>query len=1213
MYVVLTTLYATAGNPGIVDWLGIGESIRSEGWVTAIALANLASALWVFAQLRDGAFVTLRRELAREARGLGGRAGRGGDRPPPGPAEDPADGAGRRRRARARRRDRGREPRAARWRGRRPRAPRPSRARLPRPSPRRRPPRCPPGASRRPPPTSASWSGCARSSMARPIRPDRSKALDRESGGRLDRLDLWIVVVLVAATLGLRMFRLAEPYQMHFDEVYHARTATEFLQDWRYGYSHDDLRVDPSAPREVRDGRRPRRAGATTGSARRATSGCRSATRSSSRAGTIPRPDAAPAAAIASTSSTGTELRSYDLLDREPRLHGADPGRVEPRLRRRRLPALHRHRRRPDPRVRRERPRRRHEPGARGPRRPALGVRPCRRRHRPALREQRRPDAARRDAGRPARHARRRLGRARSATCKLAGIEAFAPGGTGPVVATQAGAVDGSGGRRGGPRRPPRRRRGDLRGALRRPRAGRSSPASAGPTRRRTSTRRSPTGALAGLAVQDAPRVAIADAKGVTFVAAPTGDVVTSIALDGGALGLAYVPVDDARLFVTTGGTDRGRAGRGRDHLRRRKLGEGRPDPPGDDAAARAGLDGPVRRRVPDGPRAGRPARRQRLDDLRHRAARQRRLRRRAAAVRPGGRSSWTRHQMYPSDDRQQILRFVGRRARSSSVDIGNHAFAWRVPGVLAGVADGGAALPARPDPLPAPRGGRPRRDLRPRRRDALRPVADRHERRLRRRSSSSPRTRCSPRSGPAPGAGGARSGSACRSSACCLGLALASKWVAPLRDRRDRPPDPRPVRARPAPGDPRPRRDDRPSSATWRSSSPTAAAGGNLPFVVIMIALTLAPRSSSRPPPDRLDGRGDAVRGRGAGGDRGADRARRGRHAGARVVDRRRAASPSRRSLAAGAGVLLVASWSTSRSSSPGGRASGRSPRRRRRPTPPRSCRAGRAAAARGVAAARARCSACRSSGRSSACSRSRSRVYVVSYLPWATIGTTSCSRAGRPATPARRCVDLTQAMYDYHNNLRAATRRRRRGGPGRSTSSRSGSTRRASPAARPRRSTTPATWSIWWLAHPGDGLRRLAGVRPPQPRPRPRHDRVRSASGCPGRGSTGRRSSTTTTRRCRSCSSPSPTSPPSCGTGRRAGRGSCAQVGRGRRDPGPGVLWLLAGPLCALRRRGPGGSRTPQACSRRSSRTSSSPPSRRRSRSSCSSRSLVVHLLRS
>ena len=60
-----------------------------------------------------------------------------------------------------------------------------------------------------------------------------------EGGGRLDRLDLWILVLLVLASMTLRMFRLDEPYQMHFDEVYHARTATEFLQDWRYGESHD--------------------------------------------------------------------------------------------------------------------------------------------------------------------------------------------------------------------------------------------------------------------------------------------------------------------------------------------------------------------------------------------------------------------------------------------------------------------------------------------------------------------------------------------------------------------------------------------------------------------------------------------------------------------------------------------------------------------------------------------------------------------------------------------------------------------------------------------------------------------------------------------------------------------------------------------------------------------------------------------------------------
>ncbi len=67
---------------------------------------------------------------------------------------------------------------------------------------------------------------------------DRSPALAREGGGRLDRLDVWFLLVLVVAALCLRTFRLGEPLRMHFDEVYHARTAIEFLQDWRYGEPH---------------------------------------------------------------------------------------------------------------------------------------------------------------------------------------------------------------------------------------------------------------------------------------------------------------------------------------------------------------------------------------------------------------------------------------------------------------------------------------------------------------------------------------------------------------------------------------------------------------------------------------------------------------------------------------------------------------------------------------------------------------------------------------------------------------------------------------------------------------------------------------------------------------------------------------------------------------------------------------------------------------
>ncbi|HUP82978.1 MAG TPA: phospholipid carrier-dependent glycosyltransferase [Candidatus Limnocylindria bacterium] len=70
------------------------------------------------------------------------------------------------------------------------------------------------------------------------VRRDRSALLVNERGGRLDRRDLALLLIVFFASLFLRTYRLEVPYGPHFDEVYHARTAVEFLQDWRYDMPH---------------------------------------------------------------------------------------------------------------------------------------------------------------------------------------------------------------------------------------------------------------------------------------------------------------------------------------------------------------------------------------------------------------------------------------------------------------------------------------------------------------------------------------------------------------------------------------------------------------------------------------------------------------------------------------------------------------------------------------------------------------------------------------------------------------------------------------------------------------------------------------------------------------------------------------------------------------------------------------------------------------
>ena len=71
------------------------------------------------------------------------------------------------------------------------------------------------------------------------LRPDPGDAYLRERGRRIDRLDVVLLVALMAFALLFRLYRLDTPRSMHFDEVYHARSATEWLADWEHGWTRD--------------------------------------------------------------------------------------------------------------------------------------------------------------------------------------------------------------------------------------------------------------------------------------------------------------------------------------------------------------------------------------------------------------------------------------------------------------------------------------------------------------------------------------------------------------------------------------------------------------------------------------------------------------------------------------------------------------------------------------------------------------------------------------------------------------------------------------------------------------------------------------------------------------------------------------------------------------------------------------------------------------
>ncbi|MGH2357395.1 MAG: phospholipid carrier-dependent glycosyltransferase [Candidatus Limnocylindria bacterium] len=71
------------------------------------------------------------------------------------------------------------------------------------------------------------------------LRPDPDDPFLRERPRRLDRLDAALLLGLVVFALVFRLWRLDVPRGMHFDEVYHARSATEWLADWQFGWRRD--------------------------------------------------------------------------------------------------------------------------------------------------------------------------------------------------------------------------------------------------------------------------------------------------------------------------------------------------------------------------------------------------------------------------------------------------------------------------------------------------------------------------------------------------------------------------------------------------------------------------------------------------------------------------------------------------------------------------------------------------------------------------------------------------------------------------------------------------------------------------------------------------------------------------------------------------------------------------------------------------------------
>ncbi|HEX5149756.1 MAG TPA: phospholipid carrier-dependent glycosyltransferase, partial [Candidatus Limnocylindrales bacterium] len=200
-------------------------------------------------------------------------------------------------------------------------------------------------------------------------------------------------------------------------------------------------------------------------------------------------------------------------------------------------------------------------------------------------------------------------------------------------------------------------------------------------------------GSLPGLAVEDVARIAVATSDGVAFVDTTRASLVTTVALAGGAHGLAMVTgLDDTKLYATAGDPSEP------SYTVIAIAGESAKDGPAD--LGSHPLPGPGTKVVYD-------ASSQQVHVL---------------GQIPGASGSdadpWTVYviephgnavyadarlpqdfrpaalaadieQDYPADDPQQLLVFDGSGA-TAEIGLGSHAFAWRLPGVVAGALTAG-------------------------------------------------------------------------------------------------------------------------------------------------------------------------------------------------------------------------------------------------------------------------------------------------------------------------------------------------------------------------------------------------------------------------------------------------------------------------------------------------------------------------------------------